>query len=325
MVSVIIPVYNVEEYLRECVDSVLAQTYTDIEIILVDDGSPDNCGAICDEYAAKDERVRVIHQHNQGIAATRNTGLDAVRGEYIVFLDSDDYLKPDMVQQLHTVCKEQQADMCCCSYVYKKGEKLCDRQEQNMPSAQMELYEGNQRLDNYIRDRKFAHAVWAKMFAAELFNGIRFPEGRLYEDVFVMPILVQKARRIANIRYEGCVYRKREDSITNGNFGIEQADRLESRLAQLDFVKKVRPDLAPYAVVNLLDISKLQLYRIVRSGGKQEYTEFEKRLQRIHRKHICTYIKYGRSRNDIVFMALAAINIHLAKLMAAFLLKRAKR
>ena len=117
LISVIIPIYNVEKYLRECLDSVLAQTYKNLEIILIDDGSPDNCGKICDEYAAKDNRIKVIHQINQGVSAARNAGLDAARGEYIGFVDSDDYIKPDMYEYLYALISKDNADMAMCNVI----------------------------------------------------------------------------------------------------------------------------------------------------------------------------------------------------------------
>ena len=117
LISVIIPVYNVEKYLRECLDSVLAQTYKNLEIILIDDGSPDNCGKICDEYAQKDNRIKVIHQVNQGVSAARNAGLKVATGEYIAFVDSDDFIKPDMYEYLYALISKEHADMAMCNVI----------------------------------------------------------------------------------------------------------------------------------------------------------------------------------------------------------------
>lgn len=121
LISIIIPVYRTEKYLRKCVESVLAQTYTNLEIILVDDGSPDNCGKICDEYAAKDKRIRVIHQPNQGLSAARNAGLDIAKGEYIGFVDSDDYIEPDMYEYLYGLIIRDNASMSVCCVCQDEG------------------------------------------------------------------------------------------------------------------------------------------------------------------------------------------------------------
>lgn len=116
IISVIVPVYNVEKYLPRCIDSILAQTFTDFELILVDDGSPDNCGAICDEYAAKDKRVRVIHKSNGGVSSARNAGLDAASGEYVTFVDSDDYIAEDRLKQMHSSIFESKADIAVAGF-----------------------------------------------------------------------------------------------------------------------------------------------------------------------------------------------------------------
>lgn len=113
-VSIIVPVYKVEPYLNKCVDSILAQTFTDFECILVDDGSPDSCGKICDEYVQKDSRVKVIHQENQGLSAARNSGLDMASGAWIVFVDSDDWIEPDAVEVLYRAALQNDADMAVC-------------------------------------------------------------------------------------------------------------------------------------------------------------------------------------------------------------------
>ena len=123
LISVIIPIYKVEEYLAECIASVVCQTYTNTEIILVDDGSPDNCPQMCDEWACKDSRIKVIHKANGGISDARNAGIDAATGEYIAFVDSDDYIKPDMLKKLHSaICKEN-ADIAACGILNCEGEK----------------------------------------------------------------------------------------------------------------------------------------------------------------------------------------------------------
>ena len=122
-ISVIVPVYNVEKYLHECVDSILTQTFTDFELILVDDGSPDNCPVICDEYASKDKRIKVIHKENGGGAQSRNVGLDCSRGAYIGFVDSDDHILPDMYEKMFCRIEEEQADIACCGlhHIYEDG------------------------------------------------------------------------------------------------------------------------------------------------------------------------------------------------------------
>lgn len=121
MISIIVPVYKVEPYLRQCVDSILNQTYRDLEILLIDDGSPDCCGKICDEYEKKDKRVRVFHTENRGLSIARNLGLKETQGDYIGFVDSDDWIEPDMYEVLLKCLEETGADICVCGYSYENG------------------------------------------------------------------------------------------------------------------------------------------------------------------------------------------------------------
>ena len=215
-VSVIIPVYNVEKYLRDCVDSVLAQTYTDLEIILVDDGSPDNCGAICDEYAARDSRIKVIHKENGGLSDARNAGLDIARGEYIYFVDSDDYIKPETVKRLVKRCEQENADIVYCN-----------------AETVYEDFEDKDYIENIIRKNNYRTAKGAAVLAAHLKhddywacaylhllrrdfiekNDLRFLKGIMHEDELFTPVAYVRAERVAYIDEALYVRRLRAGSI----------------------------------------------------------------------------------------------------------------
>ncbi len=198
-ISVIIPVYKVEAYLRRCVDSILAQTFQDFELILVDDGSPDNCPAICDEYAAKDSRIRVIHQANGGLSAARNTGIDAAAAEYFLFCDSDDVLHPECLQIL-------------LSCIQKTGAKIAlgefDRfHEVAVTRDCFSAWDGTYMIKSNVETlnclfdgRESLHSLVSscgKLFRRDLFTDIRFPVGRLFEDEFTTYQLYYRAERIA--------------------------------------------------------------------------------------------------------------------------------
>ena len=162
IISIIVPVYKVEQYLRRCLDSVQNQIFTDWECILIDDGSPDNSGQICDEYAQKDERFRVIHQENAGVSAARNAGLDSAKGEWIGFVDSDDWIEPEMYQFLYTNAIDKKADVIICGYVgqhKKRIIKMCGTEE-----AQKFLFDRN----------GFGGFSWLRLIAAEKINKMRF-------------------------------------------------------------------------------------------------------------------------------------------------------
>lgn len=180
IVSVIVPVFRVEMFLSKCIDSILAQTFTDFEVILVDDGSPDNCGAICDEYASRDHRIKVIHKSNGGLSDARNAGLDVATGEFICFVDSDDWIEKDLLQDNITLLQQANADMVIFNYqeVYKDNTLL---QYRVCSSA------------NYDKAYYFFRApvmVWCKLYRADMWKQLRFPVGLKHEDDYVMPYLV---------------------------------------------------------------------------------------------------------------------------------------
>ena len=181
VISVIVPIYKVEQYLRQCVDSILNQTHSALEVILVDDGSPDGSGKICDEYAARDSRVRVIHKKNGGLSDARNAGIDIARGDYIAFVDSDDWLEPDTYESMLAAMKKYQAKLVCAGRFDNSDETgactvgLCPEKEELLPAVPLV--------------RKIFHwdhmdaAAWDKLYARELFREIRYPVGRVMEDI----------------------------------------------------------------------------------------------------------------------------------------------
>lgn len=168
-ISVIVPVYKVEPYLDKCISSIVNQTYKNLEIILVDDGSPDNCPAMCDAWAEKDSRIRVLHQRNQGGGAARNAGLDLASGSLIAFVDSDDYIVPDMYAHLYTLL-EQSVDIAECSYVEVVGDDAvfaCGYETHS--------YTVQEAMEEHIRDRVFRQLIWNKLYRRHVMDGIRFP------------------------------------------------------------------------------------------------------------------------------------------------------
>ena len=215
LISVIVPVYKVEPYLHRCVDSILNQTYKNLEIILVDDGSPDRCGEICDEYAAKDSRIRVIHLKNSGVSVARNAGLDRCTGDYIAFVDSDDYIDPDMIQRL--LLEIGTADFCGCGFIHetpngnvlsltKPVETICEK--------------GLKFLRQHYDGRNGAAgialvSVWAKLYRSERFKHLRFRQGIYFEDICLMPYLLMQCTEGRFIPYAGYHYLVNGDSITN--------------------------------------------------------------------------------------------------------------
>ncbi len=193
LISIIVPVYNVEPFIRKSLDSILAQTYQNLEIILIDDGSKDNSPQICDEYAQKDSRVKVIHQQNQGVCAARNAALEIAAGTYLGFVDPDDWCAPDMFEYLLNNAKKYQADITCCRYYRvtpgKETTSRCDGID-----VVLDKDEAIAELINHFIIR---NVFWNKLFTRTVFQGIEFPVGRIYEGTAMVYKLIEKANKVA--------------------------------------------------------------------------------------------------------------------------------
>ena len=224
LISVIIPVYNVEKYLRRCLDSVIAQTYQNLEIICVDDGSVDESGKICDQYAVRDARIKVIHQENQGLSAARNKGLDAAEGEYIAFVDSDDYILEDMYKKMLDKLLNYNVDLCVCQWQYEfsDGRQVVKRKniaptiygrKTSLEFARF-LYMGN--YENGV-----VVAAWNKLYRRTLLDKIRF-EGRIHEDEAFSGRIMAKNISVYVMEEQFYVYAQNGDSLTNKPFSANK-------------------------------------------------------------------------------------------------------
>lgn len=224
-ISVIVPVYKVEDCLEFCVDSILNQTFADFELILVDDGSPDNCGAMCDEYAAKDSRVRVVHRENGGLSAARNSGMDIMRGEYIAFIDSDDAVMEDYLEVLFSACKETDADIAVCRFEEFEDGNIPDLQSTADVDVQNTILCGKDAcLEVYKGSRYVSINACCKLFKASIIEDMRFPEGKLHEDQAFTPIAYFKAQKVASVDKTMYLYRVRAASITHEMFNVRRYD-----------------------------------------------------------------------------------------------------
>lgn len=248
MISVIVPVYNVEEYLSECVESIRNQTYNNLEIILVDDGSTDNSANICDEYAKKDSRIKVIHKKNGGLADARNAGIKIATGKYIGFVDSDDFILPDMYEKLFNTIESTASDIVMAKWCYDDEIEKSDNSTENEPI----VFTNCEALDFLIQGRKGQHistSVWDRLYKREVIQEVWFPFGKCYEDIVWTTNVFWNAKRIAYIAQTVYIYRKREGSITQKD-SIEKGvipdriinDRLYLLKEQVVFLKNIGLD-----------------------------------------------------------------------------------
>lgn len=239
LVSVIIPIYKVEQYLHQCVDSILNQTYTNLEVWLIDDGSPDKCPAICDEYAEKDKRVRVIHKPNGGLADARNAALDVATGEYIVCVDSDDYVSHTHIEHLYNLIKSNDAQIAVntsCSFF--EGETPYPTPSDN----KVYTFDGLHAVEVMFYQEMFDTTAWGKMYRRDLFDGVRYPQGLLFEDLPTTYLLFLKAQKVAFQNEQSYYYLMRPNSIEGAAFSFKKLDSGLSLMAMMD---KNRDELQP--------------------------------------------------------------------------------
>ena len=275
LISVIVPVYNVENYLDKSIGSILAQTYQNLELILVDDGSKDASGAMCDAWRAKDARIRVIHQTNGGQALARNHGIDEAAGAYLAFIDSDDWIAPDYLETLYRLLQEHRAEISICDkqMIYESGGQAKSSEEED----QIREYTNREALKALFYQREIDNSPWGKLYRASLFNGVRFPEGKIYEDLGTIYRLLYQCDRVVRTSRKLYYYLQREGSTMYRTFGRSKMDRIEMSQNILDFIGENCPDLLRAAQCRYF-ISVVQVLREL-PVSDPEYAE-ENRLVR---------------------------------------------
>lgn len=247
-ISVIVPVYKVEPYLRRCVDSILAQTYTNLEIILVDDGSPDSCGAICDEYAEKDERVRVIHKENGGLSDARNAGLEIATGEWLSFIDSDDWIEPTMYETLLNNAGVHDAQISIGGVVdellTENGVIVTKTTAGN--SVVTEVRKKQPAIQHFLNH---SWSAWDKIYRREVFDGIRYPVGEINEDEAIALHLLDRCERVVYTNEPFYHYIRRPESITTSTFSLKKLDWYRHCKANLEWIRANYPELEEAAAI----------------------------------------------------------------------------
>lgn len=242
LISIIIPVYKVEKYLEKCIESVLKQTYTNLQIILVDDGSPDNCGKICDEYAKKDSRIEVIHKANGGLSDARNVGISKAKGRYIGFVDSDDYIKEDMYEILLNLIKKYDADVSICNLYDVIDGNECIRNKENG----IREYSRIDILKEILLDKNIQSYAWNKLYKKELFDEIKYPIGKKYEDIGTTFYLFEKCNKIVVTSEPEYYYLKRADSLVNNVTESTILDYTEIIIQRYLYIKQNIKELRKY-------------------------------------------------------------------------------
>lgn len=235
LISIVVPIYKVEKYLEKCVYSLLTQSYKNLEIILVDDGSPDNCGKICDRFQIMDNRIKVIHKINGGLSDARNVGVEVATGEYITFVDSDDYVDNDYINYLYSLLKTNDSDISIVmpyqvdeNYIIKKSNK----------KEKIYNYDSVNALKTMLYQKKFETSAWGKLFKIDIVKGIKFPVGKIYEDIGTIYKYLLKAKNVTFSTKRIYYYLQRNDSIMGRKYKSNDLDYVYNSKLLLEEMEK---------------------------------------------------------------------------------------
>lgn len=247
-ISIIVPIYKVEAYLDKCVESIVNQTYKNLEIILVDDGSPDNCPKMCDKWAEKDSRIKVIHKPNGGLSDARNAGMKIACGEYVAFIDSDDYIDTKFIGELYNVMKQEDCDIVECEVVKFNENETPVILSDNLKA---ETVDTEKSLSMLIAENGFRQHVWNKLYKAELALSVPFEKGKLNEDEFWTYQIFGKAKKVTKINLPMYFYLQRGSSIMGTSYNIRRLDALEAKVLRQDYIVQRFPSLAQQTKIDL--------------------------------------------------------------------------
>ena len=278
LISVIVPVYKVEKYLDKCVQSIVNQTYKNLEIILVDDGSPDNCGAMCDIWVAKDNRIKVIHKANGGLSDARNAGMAVATGDWIAFVDSDDWIDAQMYQCLYEAMKTTDSDIAACGArrIWTNGKPAQELRSMNGYC----VLEKEDAMEALITSNGVVQTVWNKLYRRNVAESVLFPAGLIHEDEFWTWQVFAQAKRIVTLKESYYNYLQRDNSIMGAGFSEKGLLVIRAKTERQDYIEKVMPKLT--------DIGRTDLAYSCMHLGVQV-------LRTMRRKDAVRYLKYLKS------------------------------
>lgn len=270
-VSIIIPVYNTEKYISKCIDSIIGQSFTDFDLILVNDGSTDNSGGICDNYALKDERISVVHKPNEGQSSARNAGLDIASGEYISFIDSDDWIDPDFYHKLLDYADAQGADIAACNlYVVNQW----DETRPFTPDARSKVYSRGEAIEEIFSNKILTFSPCNKIYKRHVFDDLRFDQNIILEDMDLSYQIIHRANKIAYLEEPLYFYRYNSDSTLRKKFTLKRIDEYDVKKRMYEFYLKNYPALADQVYLELL-LTGINLFRLISIHHRETLQEYK--------------------------------------------------
>ena len=299
LISVIVPVYNMEKYLKGCVDSIRAQTYSQLEIILIDDGSSDSSGKICDKLAQKDARIRVIHKENSGISDCRNLGVSQAGGRFVTFVDADDVVTEKYVEHLTEALIRGDADIAVTLHSkFRDGKKPLKKSEPKRSKDYLIVYSPEYAIENMLYQHQLPVYAWGKLYKKELFDQVSFPAGELYEDLSTIYKLFDKCERIALSPLCDYGYRQHKGSLSRVSSLKQKMEQISICENILSFVRENYP-LIEGAAISRLFVTTLNLYRSI--PGKKEFKKERTRCERVLRQYK-SYVRKDRNNDGFTRM-----------------------
>lgn len=309
LVSVIVPVYKVERYIYQCVNSILHQTYRNIEIILVDDGSPDDCGKICDIIGGTDKRIRVIHKENGGLSDARNAGIEVAHGEYITFVDSDDLIESQMIEKLLEVAEKYNADIAECKYTRCSDTGVLERSK--VQKKRIKVVRSNTELmRTYLNDTGLSTTAWGKLYKRHLFSKIRYPKGKLHEDVFTTYQLIGLSSIGIVIPYVGYIYRINSEGIMHSSFSNRNLHAIEGKLQQAKYIERKYPILKDLAYKEIIYSCNCCLRKMAIADYYDK--KVANKIKKLYLDYGKYYLKSQVSITGKIFCIAAIVNFKLA-------------
>lgn len=288
LVSVIIPAYNVEKTIERAVRSVMLQTYRELEILIVDDGSPDNSGLIADRLAGEDSRIRVVHQVNGGLSAARNTGIEEAKGDYIAFLDSDDEFELDIIETFVSYYEQHQMDL----FIFNIERLNLQGTTSLLKNAKNGiLTDTEEALNTIFTHNGLDFYAWNKIYKVSLFDEIRYPVGKLYEDTRVSYGAVVKSRKVVTTNKVGIKYYENDESIVAQSFNPKQMDNVTERLIIHSDIKLNYPSLVPVSSKRVIDGILSTAYKLATVDEFKNYAEYDHKLKQLFKDNVKDFHK----------------------------------
>ena len=277
MITIVLPVYNVEKYIRRCIDSILNQTFNNYELIIIDDGSTDNSGYICNQYKKLDNRIKIVHQDNKGLSNARNKGIELSNSKYITFIDSDDYIDNKYLEVLYSIMINNNADIVICNHI-----KIKENENNNATIIDNYNEEIITKEETYRRMNlgiNIGMAVWSKLYKTDIFKNNKFLNNKLYEDIFIINDIIESTNKIVVTNYNGYYYLLRNNSITNSPMDYKHLDLINATKKYKDYMIKYYSNISESSIRRYV-LANYLIYRkaIQNKLYKKEYKEIRKEI-----------------------------------------------